>query len=154
MCLKTSEVTRAYAIEMLNWKYPAPYEMYNGRQTESAIHEYLTCGYLAILNQDDQLIGSYCTGKSAQISSGHTSCAYEGDYLDIGLGMKPELTGKGFGKKFFAFILQQFKMKPLRLTVATFNQRAIRLYENFGFKRDTTFMSGETEFTTMLRDNI
>lgn len=65
------------------------------------------------------------------------------DVIDIGLGMKPALTGKGMGKEFFqagiAFATKEFNAKMFRLSVATFNTRAITLYKNIGFKQGPIF---------------
>jgi len=151
MVLQVGEMTHAYAIEIVNWRYQAPYDMYNLEESEADIQELMAANYQAILDQDGYLFGFYCTGEAAQVPKGHAFQVYEAVCLDIGLGMRPDLTGKGFGKVFLAFILQQFEATALRLTVATFNQRAIRLYEGFSFKRDAIFMNGEIEFTTMLR---
>ena len=52
--------------------------------------------------------------------------------------MRPELTGQGAGYRFVAAILrhayQQFWSAQQRMTVATFNERAMHLYEKFGFE--------------------
>lgn len=150
--LKRRKMTRKYAVEILNWRYPAPYDMYNSEESEAEIQEFLTGGYRAIVNRDGFLVGSYCSKEAAQVPKGHEFGVYEGDYLDIGLGMNPELTGQGFGKVFFAFILKQFKKNSLRLTVATFNHRAIRLYQGFGFTEVAKFMNGDVEFMVMIQD--
>jgi len=145
-------MTKDYAIEILNWRYPPPYDMYNQEENEEGLKEFLTQSYKIIVDQEDKLIGYYCTGQPALVPKGHESNVYEEAYLDIGLGMKPELTGKGFGSEFLAFILKELEVDSLRLTVAKFNQRAIRLYEVFDFKAADTFTNGQVEFITMIRD--
>jgi len=149
MKLFSREMTKDHAVEILNWRYSPPYEMYNEEASAEGVAEFLT--YIAIVDQEDHLVGFYCTGQSAQVPKGHDFGVYQKACLDIGLGMKPELTGKGFGNEFLTFILDQLEADSLRLTVAKFNQRAIRLYEAFGFKREDTFISREIEFITMLR---
>lgn len=73
--------------------------------------------------------------------------------MDIGLGMKPELTGKGLGKMFFqagiAFAVKECKPKTFRLSVATFNTRAITLYKHIGFQQGPIFVSRGREFMLM-----
>jgi RimJ/RimL family protein N-acetyltransferase len=58
--------------------------------------------------------------------------------LDFGLGMKPELCGKGHGYAFvnlgLDFAGNTLNAKLIRLTVAAFNSRAIRVYESIGFQ--------------------
>ncbi|PFU36485.1 GNAT family N-acetyltransferase, partial [Bacillus cereus] len=75
------------------------------------------------------------------------------DVIDIGLGMKPDLTGKGMGEMFFqagiAFAAKEFNSKMFRLSVATFNTRAITLYKNIGFQQGPIFLSRGREFMLM-----
>ena len=150
--LFSQEMTKSFAIEILNWRYPPPYDMYNQEENEEGMEEFLTQSYKAIVDQEDHLIGYYCTGQPALVPKGHEFNIYEKPCLDIGLGMNPELTGRGFGREFMAFILEVIAVDSLRLTVATFNQRAIRLYEAFQFKQADTFLNGEVEFITMIRE--
>jgi len=154
MKLLSQKMTNSHATEILNWRYPPPYSMYNQEVSAAGLKELLDQSYKAIVDQDGGLIGFYCTGRSAQVPKGHEFNVYQQTYIDIGLGMKPELTGKGFGKEFLAFILQQLGSYSLRLTVAKFNQRAISLYEAFEFKHTHTFTNGGVEFITMIRKNI
>ena len=151
MKLFSQQMTKSHAIEILNWRYPPPYDMYNQEENDEGIEEFLYQPYKAIVDQGGHLIGYYCTGQPAQVPKGHELNVYEKAYLDIGLGMKPELTGKRLGKEFLAFILKELEVNALRLTVAKFNQRAIRLYEGFEFKKSDIFRNGETEFITMIR---
>ena len=78
------------------------------------------------------------------------------EVITIGLGMRPDLTGKGSGKNFFIFILESIKNtfpeKKMRLTVAEFNARAIKVYESTGFKYLTSFTaeSSARKFNIMI----
>ncbi|MBJ8031725.1 N-acetyltransferase, partial [Bacillus cereus group sp. N21] len=75
--------------------------------------------------------------------------------VDIGLGMKPELTGRGLGlgKAFLqaGINLAEEQIQPdrLRLSVAGFNKRAIRLYQQVGFVAEKTFDDRGREFILM-----
>lgn len=142
-----------YAQEIICWQYEEPYDFYNNELSEESLREFLDNPYFAIMNEQEELIGFYCTGSAAQVPKGHDFNAYSKEYIDIGIGMKPTLTGKGFGTKFFSFIInniQQEYTMPLRLTVAQFNKRAIFLYEKLGFVKELEF-STPTEFITMLK---
>ncbi|MED4585234.1 GNAT family protein [Brevibacillus choshinensis] len=72
---------------------------------------------------------------------------------DIGLGMKPELTGQGFGQAFLKwgidFALQHYSPSQLRLSVAAFNQRAIRQYSKVGFREVGSFQNKDVLFLVM-----
>jgi RimJ/RimL family protein N-acetyltransferase len=108
------------------------------------------------------LAGFFAYGPSATVPGGHRAHAYDGDALDMGLGMRPDLTGQGLGFAFVQsglnFAMNNFSPARFRLTVATFNERAIRVYERAGFIRGKTFASetpnGEAEFLLMMTDRL
>lgn len=156
MRLLKSKMTKDFAVETLHWKYEKPYDLYNNELNSEAIDELLGNAYFAIVDQDNELIGYFCTGISAQVPAGNKISAYTEEQIDIGIGLKPNLTGKGFGTTFFSFILHDIQgthpNTNLRLTVATFNKRAIRLYEKFGFVKQKKFESEVTEFITMVKE--
>jgi ribosomal-protein-alanine N-acetyltransferase len=57
--------------------------------------------------------------------------------VEVGLGLRPDLTGKGLGRRFLLagldFARRSFSPEVLRLSVPTFNKRAIKVYEGAGF---------------------
>lgn len=141
------------AKEILRWSYEKPYDFYNNAVTAAAIEEMISENFRVIYDREDRVIGFYCTGPSAQVPAGHDFGVYEENALDIGLGMHPEHTGKGFGYPFCSYILEEIRKNhqgPLRLSVAKFNQRAIHLYEKLGFEIIGEFKTPTTEFYTML----
>jgi ribosomal-protein-alanine N-acetyltransferase len=79
--------------------------------------------------------------------------------LEIGLGLRPDLTGRGLGGSFLAaglaFAREQFSPEGFVLAVATFNVRAIKVYERAGFARVRVYMhatgGAEWEFVEMSR---
>jgi ribosomal-protein-alanine N-acetyltransferase len=102
--------------------------------------------YYSVLNECNELIGFF-------------SFHQEHDTIIIGLGLRPDHTGKGLGREFvqagLEFGKHQFRPVRFRLSVATFNQRAIRAYEQLGFTPDKVFMQqtngGEYEFLQMTK---
>ncbi|MFD2443611.1 GNAT family N-acetyltransferase [Bacillus sp. CGMCC 1.16607] len=157
MNFNAKKMNEDYAKEILLWKYEAPYDLYNNECNDEGVNELLNGDYVAVVNEIDELVGFCCIGASAQVPIGNRFGAYAEDMVDIGLGMKPNLTGKGHGIEFFSFILRfvhesQERNLPLRLTVATFNNRAIHLYNKLGFIENVTFYSNEIEFTTMIKE--
>lgn len=142
------------AKEILNWKYESPYDFYDSHS--DAIKEFLKGEYYCVIDKsNEKLVGFFCVGEAAQVPAGSSLGAYSEGFLDIGIGMKPEQTGRGNGSIFFSFILSQVNRNahlPLRLTVAKFNLRAIHLYEKFGFVRTIEFMNKSTGFITMIKD--
>jgi [ribosomal protein S18]-alanine N-acetyltransferase len=156
MELKIQDMTESFVKEILLWKYEHPYNFYNNETTEETIREFMNGDYFAVVDGMNSLIGFFCLGSSSQVPTGRNLNAYDENMIDIGLGLKPELTGNGLGKIFITFILRHIEnnnklSKPLRLTVATFNKRAIRLYENVGFAKKIIFNSNNIEFQTMIK---
>ncbi|HYK75229.1 MAG TPA: GNAT family N-acetyltransferase [Pseudoneobacillus sp.] len=157
MSFYIKDMNEEHAKEILTWKYESPFDFYNVDYSEEAIEELLNNNYFAILNDSQTLVGFFCFGPAAQVPTGAKFGAYDEDMVDIGLGMKPELTGRGQGFEFLTYIIESVQeyqnvKKPLRLTVASFNKRAIKLYEKFGFVKVKTFPLNETEFETMIQN--
>lgn len=144
MTFKIIPMTIERAKLILRWTYKPPYDLYNIEDESDALNEFMNGSYYAVLDGFNQLIGFYCYGKSARVPFGVSVGAYEDtSYLDLGIGLKPELCGNGNGHLFFQnaiqFAKRNFDAYKLRLTVASFNQRAIKLYEDFGFKKGLEF---------------
>ncbi len=149
-----TEMTESYAKEIFTWKYEEPYVLYNSVESDEALKELLDGSYYAVLNSEKNLIGFFCFGKNAQVPVGCTLGLYkDNNYLDIGLGMVPSLTGKGFGVPFLlrgmAFAEKEFQTDKFRLTVATFNKRAVSLYRKCSFTDGPTFPTEHYEFMIM-----
>ncbi|SFI49824.1 Ribosomal protein S18 acetylase RimI [Paenibacillus sp. UNC496MF] len=154
MEFRLADMNRAAAAEILGWRYEAPYDFYNNAPSEAAEEEMLAGGYAAVRGDGGELAGFLCLGAAARVPNG--TYAYGGDWLDIGLGMKPELTGRGLGAPFFAAVLrfadELCGERPKRLTAAAFNRRAIRLYAKFGFRAAAEFEAGPVAFIAMVQD--
>ncbi len=79
--------------------------------------------------------------------------------IEIGLGLRPDHTGRGLGLAFVEAGLDQARERigpeEFSLAVATFNERAITVYERAGFTTVRTYMhhtnGGEWEFVEMRR---
>ena len=71
-----------------------------------------------------------------------------------GLAIHPDFAGKGFGSKMMAEIIdlgKQRGLKRLELSTATFNTKAIQLYEKHGFvfegvMKNYTYLQAEERF--------
>ncbi|MED0947036.1 GNAT family protein [Bacillus mobilis] len=148
------KLTEEEANEINTWTYEEPYDLYSFSGEEEAIEELLDGTYYGCCDDNGELIGYFCFGENAQVPGGRDAHLYGGeDVIDIGLGMKPALTGKRMGQEFFqtgiAFAVKEFKPKTFRLSVATFNTRAITLYKNIAFQQGPTFLSRGREFMIM-----
>ncbi|MBM6771046.1 MULTISPECIES: GNAT family N-acetyltransferase [Bacillus cereus group] len=148
------KLTIEEAKKINTWTYEEPYSLYSFSGEKEVIEELLDGTYYGCCDDQGDLIGYFCFGANAQVPGGRDANLYGGeDVIDIGLGMKPALTGKGIGKEFFqagiAFATKEFNAKMFRLSVAIFNTRAITLYKNIGFKQGIIFLSRGREFMLM-----
>ncbi|MGM0847030.1 MAG: GNAT family N-acetyltransferase [Bacillota bacterium] len=130
-----SQMTEEMALEIAyQWKYDDKYSFYDMTADEEDLKEFLESnreGYY-IVRKDSRVIGYFCFEQS------------DSGQIQIGLGMKPEYTGKGLGLEFFQkgveFALSHFQTDDLTLSVASFNKRAIKVYQKAGFAPVQTFM--------------
>ena len=142
-----------------SWNYEVPYNIYNCT-AEDDISELLDrrSPHYAVKDDHGELIGFFAYGSSALVwDSGEPHLFSENNTITIGLGIRPDLTGKGLGLAFvnagLDFARKQFKPDYFRLFVLMFNQRAIRVYEHVGFQRVGIYVqhnaNGDTEFLEM-----
>ncbi|RSK31862.1 GNAT family N-acetyltransferase [Bhargavaea beijingensis] len=141
------------AREIAGWEYPPPYDFYNmNGEGEEELR-----GDEAVFD-DGSLVGFFCTGAEARVPEGYGAGAYPegaGIIIDIGLGMNPERTGRGGGMAFLTLILGHLRADrspaAFRLTVADFNERAIRLYRKAGFRETASFLRNDTRFLVLVK---
>ena len=149
----------ANARSIQSWNYEVPYNIYNWT-AEGDISELLDrrSPHYAVSDEHGELIGFFAYGSSALVwDSGEPHLFSENNTIAIGLGMRPDLTGKGLGLAFvnagLDFASKHFKPNCFRLFVMTFNQRAICVYERAGFQRVGIYVqpnaSGAREFLEM-----
>ena len=143
---------------ILQWKYEAPYDIYNLASPEPKE----TLRYL--LDPQNAFYGMYeqQSNLAAFCSFGPDGRVAGGDYsipaLDIGLGLRPDLTGQGHGSSYvnavIEFALSTYKPDRLRVTIAAFNHRALRVWEKAGFRVVQKFKGGwETmDFVVLTKD--
>ena len=123
------------ATEIAAWRYEDPYSFYDwtadGDDLALLLSEEVRLGrFFSALDEDGVLVGFF-------------TLRMEGDDLVIGLGLRPDLTGRGLGRGFveagIEFGRRRFDPERIRLSVAAFNERAIRVYEQAGFTHARTF---------------
>lgn len=145
------------------WRYEEPYAIYNYAPSEEGLAEMLEprSPHYAARNERGELAGFFCYGTSAQVWENAVPALYdEQRTIDIGLGLRPDLTGKGLGLAFveagLAFARERFAPRSFRLFVLSFNERALRVYEQAGFTRVREFVQfnpvyGKLRFVEMHR---
>lgn len=131
------KLQQKHALMIANeWKYEGEYAFYDMTADQQDYEEFIDekkrnqHGYYeAYLNH--VLVGFFCIIE-------------QDNEIEIGLGLAPNYCGKGIGKIFLnsilTFIDQHYpKQHTLCLLVATFNQRAIKVYESCGFVKESYF---------------
>jgi [ribosomal protein S18]-alanine N-acetyltransferase len=150
-----STLEKEQALAILNWRYTYPYDYYNfDANTLQEDLRYLLDSknaFCAILNLQGELEG-YCSfGSDGQVPGG----GYNSEALDIGMGIRPDLVGKGRGKHYAQAVVRyganQYRVQQLRVTIAEFNKRAQRVWEQLGFEQMEKFVKigSEEEFLIM-----
>ena len=158
MQIRYRPAEKKYAREFVNWEYQPPYDVYNCPPDEigDAVQYNIdpTNNVYSMFDQSETLIG-YCSyGRDAQVPGGD----YSEEALDIGLMIKPELTGQGLGTVFAEEVIRngvnRNAPKKLRVTIAAFNKRAMRVWEKNGFKQTQFFKrsSDGMEFVVMTKN--
>jgi [ribosomal protein S18]-alanine N-acetyltransferase len=106
------------------WRYPGPYAFYDWDQDPGDLAELLDPGEWGRHNfaadADGELAGFFVFKRGAEST-------------EIGLGLRPDLTGRGLGGRFLEAGLRFAGAERYTLAVATFNRRAIVVYERAGF---------------------
>ena len=145
-------LTQIHALEIANdWKYDDIYSFYDMTADAEDYEEFIdedlrnkNDHYEALKN--NELIGFFCVIQ-------------ENSSIEIGLGMRPDICGKGNGKQFVKqiidFIEQNYKFDKLIMNVASFNQRAIKVYRSCGFLdseiTNRSSNGGVYEFLTLIK---
>ena len=145
-------MSQADAEAIARWHYPPPFSFYDWTSDPDDLAELLDPtargdDYVAVEDEDDTLIGFVHYKRP------------HGATLEIGLGLHPDWTGHGLGKSFveagLAYGRRRFAPEQFTLSVASFNRRAITVYERAGFARVCVFThwtnGGEWEFIEMRR---
>lgn len=155
MQLKFKLMDETYAHAIADWHYEGVYAFYDMDQDVQDLEELLDPRswpdtYYAVVNECGELIGFFSFGQ--QVAG----------VVTVGLGLRPDHTGRGLGQAFveagLEFARKKYNPAMFCLNVATFNQRAIRIYERVGFISDRVFThetnGGQYEFLRMVLSHV
>ena len=133
-------MTAAFAADMVSWRYPAPYDLYDMAGADPGFFASPASGFFA-LAEGDELIGFRSFGPDGQVPGG----SYDSSALDTGGGLRPDLAGKGLGRAAIStgleFGRREFGPEAFRVTVASFNERALRVVRSLGFRAVGSFFA-------------
>jgi GNAT superfamily N-acetyltransferase len=133
----------AAAEDATAWRYPPPYDVYSLDDDPALLISVFSnpvYGYFQ-LREHGELVGFCCFGDEGRVFGGD----YSAPALDVGIAMRPDLTGRRLGRRYMGAVLTfaeaRFYPPALRLTVALFNMRARQLYTRLGFCSAQEFVS-------------
>ena len=152
MKFELQPMDKDYAQAMAGWHYEGIYAFYDLEHDVEDLEEWLDPrswqdSYFAVIGDQGDLIGFFCFEQEKEV-------------VVIGLGLRPDLTGKGWGQAFLEagleFAREKYRPATFELSVATFNQRAIHVYRKAGFADLEVFVNetngGRYEFLRMTRE--
>ena len=136
--IRIAPLTRAHAEDLATWRYEPPYDVYDlaGADPDELLDPALD--FHAVL-AGDRLVGFRSYGPDGQVPGWE----YDDAALDTGGGLRPSLTGQGLGRAVIQAGLEHgraaYAPQAFRVTVASFNTRALRTVESLGFVRVGSF---------------
>lgn len=149
---------RPAALEIARWRYEPPYDFYNLEEAEDTLGYALdpAHNFYRLEDENGSLVGFCSFGEDGQVAGGD----YAAEALDIGMGIRPDLTGQGGGADFaaavLAFACQKYHPVRFRVTIAAFNQRAQKVWQKLGFRQTQSFRASGSvhSFVVMVRDSL
>ena len=107
--------------EVMQWHYEPPYDFYD----------------IAADPFDHPERLKYVCGDDGRVEA-FWDFIVDGDTVELGIGLRPDLVGRGLGSAYMraqiAYAEGTWRPRLLRLYVASWNARAIRLYDRLGFR--------------------
>jgi ribosomal-protein-alanine N-acetyltransferase len=125
---RVRDLTGDDLIEIEGWRYEGPWAVYD---SEGRLDPGL--GYWAVEGGDGRLAGFGCLGADARVPG----LGDADGVVDVGVGMRPDLVGRGGGVPFAAAFLDfaagRVAADRFRVVVKDWNGRSLRLVQRLGF---------------------
>ena len=150
--VRVEQWNETYADEVAAWRYEPPWDFYDlasDPADAAAMRDPSRAGHLrGVLDESGRRLEAFWYFD------------WHADVVEVGIGLRPDLTGRGLGDSFLRVQLEyassRWQPVTFRLFVAAWNERAIRLYQRFGFRevaRETRWFElvGSHEFIQMER---
>lgn len=128
--MKIEPMDEQRAFEYIKWQYDEPYVFYNiplsgVEETIAEVKGDNGIDFYSVLDDNNTLFGMY-------------EYSFDKGIMNIGLGIRPDLCGRGNGRTFVRDCISYGRKKYayiglIRLMVVDFNVRAIHLYHAMGF---------------------
>ena len=132
--LRVVPLTEEHAAALCTWRYEPPHDCYDmtGAEPEGLLDP--AAGFHALVS-GEELVGFRSFGLDGRVPGWD----YDETALDTGGGLRPDLVGRGLGRHAIGAGLsygrERFAPPAFRVSVASFNARALRVVESLGFTR-------------------
>ncbi len=132
---------------MAQWRYPGPWAVYDSNGPIDPAE-----GFWAVVDDAGDVVGYACFGVEARVPG----LADTPGVLDVGVGMRPDLTGQGRGREFAQAVLDHGRavtgLTRLRAVVQEWNARSRRLLGSLGFAETGHHEVAEVRYIICERD--
>ena len=131
--------------EFARWRYEEPYDVYDLTDPVEELVAYFTSPEIGchVVTHDGVVVAFSTFGADGRVPGGDYSSAA----LDIGLGVRPDWTGRGLGAVVVAAVVgfaRTLTDGRLRVTIAARNARALSVWRRSGFSEVSTFEAAGT----------
>jgi ribosomal-protein-alanine N-acetyltransferase len=128
-------MTAADAAAIAAWRYPGVYAFYDADADPDDLAE--------LLDPAEWGVRYFAVDGARATPAAFLVVTRSGERTEIGLGLRPDLTGRGLGGDLvqtgLRFATARLGARCFELRVAAFNARAIRVYERAGFRETERF---------------
>ena len=142
---------------MATWAYPGPWDVYDVESPLQPEEGFWAVVDVAAEGGDGEeggiagVVGYACFGVEARVPG----LAERDGVLDIGVGMRPDLTGQGLGREFAGAVLDHAREVAgagrMRAVVQDWNARSRRLLSGLGFEETGEHRVGELRYVVYER---
>jgi RimJ/RimL family protein N-acetyltransferase len=144
---RVRDLTDADLDEIATWRYDGRWSVYD---SDGRLDPDL--GYWAVTDAPTgRLVGFGCLGEDARVPG----LPAARDVVDVGVGMRPDLVGRGrgagFASAFLDFAATRTTAARFRVVVKDWNARSLRLVERLGFARTGDHPVGEERYVVLER---
>jgi RimJ/RimL family protein N-acetyltransferase len=126
---------------MAGWAYPGPWAVYDVTDPIDPAE-----GFWAVVDEAGEVAGFACFGVEARVPG----LDERPGVLDVGVGMRPDLTGQGLGREFARAVLDHGHEVSgafrLRAVVQDWNARSRRLLQALGFTETGEHHVGDVRY--------
>jgi RimJ/RimL family protein N-acetyltransferase len=141
MIFSVQPLTPEQGEAMARWAYPGPWAVYDVTGPIDPAE-----GFWAVVDDAGAVAGFACFGVEARVPG----LEERPGVLDVGVGMRPDLTGKGLGRAFAEAVLDHGQAvsgaSRMRAVVQDWNARSRRLLDSLGFTETGEHCVGEVRY--------